>query len=84
MYKLTGAFIDIANSLLGTSPIGPVVEDGLIEVKCLHLVQEEDLSEAVKDKKKGLCLEESKDGKLQLKRTHHCYTFKSIGPAQSV
>lgn len=52
--KLTGAFIDIANSLLGARPNGLVVEDGLIVVKCLHLVQEGDLSEAVKDKKKGL------------------------------
>lgn len=61
-----------SNPYLGASPDGLVGEEGLVEVKCLHSVQEEDLSEAVKDKQKGLCLEKSKNGKLQLK-THYYY-----------
>lgn len=68
-----GLFIDINNPYLGASPDGLVGEDGMVEVKCLHSVQEEDLPEAVKDKQKGLCLEKSKNGKLQLKKTHYYY-----------
>lgn len=65
-----------SNPYLGASPDGFVGEEGLVEVKCLHSGQEEDLSEAVKDKQEGLCLEKSKNGKLQLKK-HTITTFKS-------
>lgn len=65
-----GLFIDTSNPFLGASPDGLVGDDGIVEVKCLASVKEETLSEAVKAKKK-LCLEITKEGVLQLKKSHN-------------
>lgn len=67
----SGLFIDMEHPFLGASPDGLVNDDGLVEIKCLHSVKEQDLINEVKTNK-SICLELF-EGNLRLKRTHNYF-----------
>ena len=76
--KPSGLWISPDHSHIGATPDAIVSCDchgtRCVEVKCLYTVHDQVLAEAVGGSKHNLCLEQSPDGGLRLKKSHPYHT----------